>query len=285
MKKLPYPPFSFEDAYQASLDNVGVGTDLYTRLLFEKQLILDNEDKYKQKAESLCLHTFQCARHGHSEDKIVGDVTKDDLKILYETYFLKESTAARDIYEAIKASTGGVCPICGFGSVHTLDHYLPKSRYHLFSVLPINLVPACRDCNTGKGSSVISQPEMLSIHPYFDDSMFFDERWIRGTVRHDTIPIVTYSVYPPATWSALSKERVETHFVAFGLGDAFSVQATTEMTTAIETVRGLLPIMEEGGVSGHFHRISQCHQPNSWRSIFYITLAEDDWFCRGGFLD
>ena len=39
------------------------------------------------------------------------------------------------------------CPFCGIGTVSTLDHYLPKSKYPALAITPKNMIPACRDCN------------------------------------------------------------------------------------------------------------------------------------------
>lgn len=61
------------------------------------------------------------------------------------------------------------CPMCGYGQVLTLDHYLPKDAYPEFSILPLNLVPACSDCNNFKSNFIRSTEGARFIHPYFDD--------------------------------------------------------------------------------------------------------------------
>jgi len=48
----------------------------------------------------------------------------------------------------------GCCPYCGLPSNITLDHYLPKSigAFPEYSVLSLNLVPACTPCQTKKSN-------------------------------------------------------------------------------------------------------------------------------------
>jgi hypothetical protein len=54
--------------------------------------------------------------------------------------------------ELISATKHGLCPPCGRGSVATLDHHLPKTRFPEFSAFGPNLVPACDNCNRAKGT-------------------------------------------------------------------------------------------------------------------------------------
>lgn len=60
-----------------------------------------------------------------------------------------------------------ICPYCNINSIATIDHYMPKDCFPEYSVLPINLVPCCRDCNHLKWEEwrMTSRPT-LSI--YFD---------------------------------------------------------------------------------------------------------------------
>lgn len=43
------------------------------------------------------------------------------------------------------------CHYCGINMVDTFDHYLPKSLFPEYSVMPINLFPCCAQCNRKKG--------------------------------------------------------------------------------------------------------------------------------------
>ena len=76
------------------------------------------------------------------------NITTKEMEKLYEQNFVA-SKVGRRIYDSILNSVeDNICPYCSQRLIKTLDHYLPKSIYPYFSVTPINLVPACRDCNT-----------------------------------------------------------------------------------------------------------------------------------------
>lgn len=65
------------------------------------------------------------------------------------------------------------CPICDCSFAYsqaTLDHILPKSKFPIFSITPINLVPTCYNCNMRKNDKIPSKV----LNPYFHDYFVFD---------------------------------------------------------------------------------------------------------------
>lgn len=64
-----------------------------------------------------------------------------------------------------------VCPMCGSMHSGTLDHYLPKNGFPIFSVFSKNLVPACK-CNSKRSETLLGpNPGERILHPYFDDCL------------------------------------------------------------------------------------------------------------------
>lgn len=59
------------------------------------------------------------------------------------------------------------CPYCGRKGLGTIDHYLPQDQFAVFSVYSPNMVPACHQCQSKKGSRYSSQTER-PIHPLLD---------------------------------------------------------------------------------------------------------------------
>lgn len=91
-----------------------------------------------------------------------------------------------------------VCPMCGSMHSGTLDHYLPKNVYPIFSVFSKNLVPACK-CNS-KRSEILLGPKIGEriLHPYFDCCL--GERLV--SARFDClgpVPKVSLALIPPIT--------------------------------------------------------------------------------------
>jgi len=282
MNKLPPPHYSVRDAYVCCLTDVQDTNLVYKNdmegilpnIIFEGAL-------YRQRAVVPELHLFPYASYALGTQIIINGITKNNLVALYGDYFSKSGTSSRNIYDYIRASSFGICPFCSFGNVTTLDHYLPKARYPLFSVTPDNLVPACADCNKGKGSSVLITAEEQSLHPYFSDSKFYNDIWITAKIEHTLPPSVAYLADPPPSWDDSSKQRALNHFKDFDLGNRFAIQAGLNLKSATTTVETLFPILGIDGVKAHFKNIATNEPPNSILGTLYRALSEDDWFCYG----
>ena len=105
-----------------------------------------------------------------------------DIKNYYPKYHVGKS-----LYEyrvRMENSVEKRCPICdcsfGYSQV-TLDHILPKSKFPIYSITPINLVPTCYNCNMRKNDIVPSKV----LHPYFHGFSTFDYLSVNINVNED----------------------------------------------------------------------------------------------------
>ena len=63
-----------------------------------------------------------------------------------------------------------MCPICQSVKATTFDHYLPQSKYQLFAVHPLNLIPCCTVCNGHKLKNLFDDSqERLFWNAYLDN--------------------------------------------------------------------------------------------------------------------
>src|SRR5262245_19880217 len=77
-----------------------------------------------------------------------------EMVAVYDNRLVKKTAPGRRIYDKIFTSApNDKCPLCGHRNVKTLDHYLPKALFPALTVTPINLIPACSDCNKAKLST------------------------------------------------------------------------------------------------------------------------------------
>lgn len=156
---------------------------------------------------------------------------------IYESKFVKGT--GRPYYDKyMSLPTNGKCPFCGIGTVSTLDHYLPKSKYPALAITPKNMIPACRDCNLGKKRTFSPQnSEEEPLHPYFDDV----EQDIWLSVRFEVAGkelVPTYFVRKPVAWNDLLFRRVENHMVLYNLYTSYAVHAA-EMKLQADRVYGM----------------------------------------------
>ncbi|WP_282361074.1 HNH endonuclease [Pseudomonas sp. PS01300] len=212
---------------------------------------------------------------------VVGDITKAEMVRLYEYYMVKREPG-RSIYNAILISAEESCPLCGgIGHAKTLDHYLPKANYPLLTVLPYNLVPACRDCNTEKGNPIITDAAEQLIHPYYDQACFYDDTWVVAEVTHESPCAIKFSACPPEQWLPLNKSRANRHFEFFSIARRYGIRAGEELGTLVDQRRGFLKTFSPEQFSLYLKSVAESPTlfPNHWRKVMYLALAEDEWFC------
>ncbi|XYJ10294.1 HNH endonuclease [Telluria sp. B2] len=222
-----------------------------------------------------------------NDEVIVGAVTKKEVKSLYSYYMVDNGMPARVFYNALIASApNGICPLCGAGYAITLDHYLPKSKFPFFSILPCNLVPACRDCNTGKSSAVALSAAEQSLHPYYDHGSFVSDQWLFAEIKHSIPPSVRYYAKAPGAWSPTDQLRVVSHFESLKLGARFSVLAANELASLRTLLIDFVAPVGQAAIQQHLRARAMSEtaiHKNSWKAAMFQALSNDPWYCETGF--
>lgn len=266
-----------------SVSNVEVRGRL-SALVSDIQLAADD---YLYKAENRELYSLTPNDCGNDE-LVVGNVTKNELKGVYSTHMVGMKKPARQIYESLMANAPlGKCPFCGVGVASTLDHYLPKTKFPQFSVLPHNLVPSCKDCNTGKSTKVPSFIGKQSLHPYFDHGVFITDQWLFAEVFRTTPATISFYVDSPAGWDDVSKDRVRAHFECFKLNKLYSVEACNQLASLRNMLIDLSESTNSETVRYHLQLEAKAYKNvhvNSWQTALYQALSENDWYYEGGYI-
>jgi hypothetical protein len=259
---------------------------LRTRLNLVTNNVVAAAQDYEQRAVGKQLYTIP-PNNSRNDDVVIGAVTKKELKDLYSTHMVGENKPARATYDQLLAEAPlGRCPFCGLGQATTLDHYLPKAKYPLVAVVPVNLVPACKDCNTGKSTAVATTENEQCLHPYFDHQHFITEQWLYAEIRATTPATIKFFVEPPVHWDMTSRQRVQSHFKDFKLATRYSSVAGEQLACLRGTLNQRFQTLGGDGVKQHLeieaNSYSEVHI-NSWQTAMFQALAASDWYCNGGF--
>lgn len=263
------PLIAYSTCYSSFRDKTTI-----IRFSYINNFIDTQSNQYEQNANSKNLYTFV------PHINVSATILKDDMVTLYDNNMVKNKEG-RKIYDKLMLLAPlNRCPFCGIGTVTTLDHYLPKTEFPTFSVLPYNLVASCKDCNTGKLASYATTENTQTIHPYYDD--FTSEQWLYARVLQP-LKIVFY-VNPPMTWSQVNKDRVQSHFDNYKLDTRFSVEAsnvladlrTEFMMFNLTSLDIKLELQKKASVYYSSHK-------NSWQTALYQALSQNQWYCDGGF--
>lgn len=111
-----------------------------------------------------------------------------------------------------------ICPYCDRHEIETngvsIDHFLPKSKYPLFSIYPKNLVMACPVCNERiKGDRI----ELPIFHPYYDEvANFFKFKLVNEEIQISLVKGIN-SLNEKKTTNFLSLFKIKTRFNEGGM--------------------------------------------------------------------
>lgn len=275
MRALKHPTATPDETYLTCVNSIS-NENLRSRLKALVNSVNIAANEYLIKGNDNTLYTIP-ANNGGNDDLVLGNVTKKELKDVYSTHMVGFNKPARSIYDSILyGAPFNRCPFCGVGQVSTLDHYLPKSKYPLLSVTPPNLIPCCKDCNTGKSSDIAQTKGQQSLHPYFDKEYFFNEQWIFADVIPTTPETVNFFVKAPDHWDQISKERVQSHFQDFNLARRFSIESANEIasqqyffeTQKNRNIHDLISLLNEYADSNYRNQV------NSWKTAFYQAFSK-----------
>lgn len=255
--------------------------DLRTRLNGIALDVANAALDYEAKANSANLFTIP-THAGNNASVVLGGVTKGELKSVYTQHMVGAGKPARVTYEELRNLTK-LCPLCGFGHVRTLDHYLPKAKYPLYSVLPSNLVPSCGDCNTGKLASSANSAGEQSIHPYFDPTHFFSEQWLFAEVKQTAPVTVDFFAAPPNSWDIVSQIRAAAHLKNFNLSARFSVQSADQLAILRYELSRFPDVASRHEHLRQYAESCKSVHKNSWQTAFHQALANSAWYCEIGF--
>lgn len=284
MLKLNQPAYSYVQTMASCREGITGNANLLQKLDSEIGLLQVSADSYVASASQGELYTLQSTpNHRNCDPIVIGSLKKSELLKLYSTYFVKSGKPGRRIYDYLLAAANEQCPFCGgIGRPRNLDHYLPKAHYPQFSVLPVNLVPSCRDCNMdGKGEAFAGNEEEQILQPYLDNDRYFNEQWVfaRYIAGINAEPgVIEYFVRPPEHWNDIQKNRVEKHFIDFELGLRFSKEAGPRLITYLAQIQGLTRIPLDLGVAKRTilqPAIDSASFPNHWERVMCLALMND----------
>jgi hypothetical protein len=221
MWPLEKPLHSARYAYTTCISRVR-NPGLAVRLAAATTTVVNASAAFDQAAARGSLHQIPSAA------AVAPDITTEEMGKVYTQRMAKDGSPGRDIYDEIFGSSPqGRCPLCAQRPVATIDHHLPKAHYPALAVAPLNLVPACSDCNKAKLDAIPTRAEEVALHPYYDD--LGDDVWLVARVVERRPTALRFGVEVPAAWSPVMAARVLHHFRSLGLAALYASEAAEEL--------------------------------------------------------
>jgi hypothetical protein len=282
MRRLQKPTLQAIDVFDGCLTGIA-DQELANRFLAARPAINAQFLEYEVKAAAHALDSFVPCEWGKKEQIVVGDLRKSELVDLYSSQMANKKGEGRPYYDQLMMLAPlGICPFCGFGHASTLDHFLSKAFFPTFSVLSVNLIPACKDCNTGKGASAVG-PNEQTVHPYFENEIIDTDAWLFAEVLQTRPATIRYYVNTPVTWPLDLSNRIVKYFKELDLARRFSVQASPEIIEISELMDMLVSLDTRRAHLATMAQIERTKRKNSWKAPMYEALAASDWYLAAGY--
>lgn len=255
-------------------------SNVKTEILNSNQLFENAEIELEESISKNELHKLL-------ENNEINDILDaDELNKLYTGRLVNLKNKGRVHYDRIFLSAkNGKCPLCAQRIVRTLDHYLPKSKYPLYSVIPINLIPSCTDCNKDKLVDTPTKSEEETLHPYYDDVE--NEEWLKMKILSNNPFSIEFYVQPSLMWSDLLNKRIDFHFKTFLLNKLYCIHAKEEFNNIKGQLDNLFTKLGTEDLKAHLldcYRSRLKISKNSWQTAFYECLSTNEEFLDGAFL-
>jgi len=271
MKKIIKPSFLVEDIFD---DCVSSFRDITVKNHYNS--IRNNVIVESQQLE---IDFISKTTHYVASNLVIGTipVTKDDMIRLYDEKLVK-STLGRSYYDKIMLlAPDSKCPYCGVRNVRTLDHFMAKSLYPVFSVTPINLSPCCSDCNKDKKSLLYSSFIDTPINPYYDD--YNNDEWLYSSFKiKNNRPIFSFFTKMPSTWTLQDIQKIKNHCNLFKLFDLYQIEANSEYAGKLLFLKKYKIQMKPQNLREYFKDMYLSHKNadlNCFQTAMYRSLMID----------
>ena len=217
----------------------------------------------------------------------VDDLQDADLKRNYRVLRDRQ----KQVYQwLLNRTPWGTCPMCNERTAATIDHYLPASKWPEFSILPLNLVPACSDCNQDKRDHHEASGHPLFVHHYVDpveahgQFLFADVDVTNGLVD------VVFRLAINDSMPQAVAHRIGSQYERLGFATFFRTRALHETASRLLSIR---MDVDDGASPGSVrHDLLRDRGSwaataglNHWKCATLEALAASDEICRGEFAD
>lgn len=304
MKRLSEPPYCFKEVLNKCLD--GIKRDkIKTDLLKTTKTLIPMESQYHKFGKEGNLCKFPTFDELDIDTSINPELNRERLASLYAGNLRSMTKPAREVYNKIISSARRQrCPFCGgLGTPKNIDHFLPIAHFPQLSVLPLNLIPSCRDCNMGeKGDGYATEPGKQILHPYLDKDIFYTKQWVFAQYLINDIsdPIepaaIIYIAAPPHKgWTLVDAQRAIKHFSDFDLASRYSDRASDHLSEIISQRNSFYKDNRKFLTSDQLEKefvktfltpvINSDLFENHWKKVMYKCLSKSRSFLRGRTVD
>lgn len=206
------------------------------------------------------------------------------LDAIYNSYDLtQKGRTLQNVRDDLKkAAPNKKCTYCGIGTPNTLDHYLPRSTYKIFSIHTHNLIPVCQECNRKKDTLASTNACEQFLHAYFHQ---LPESTVLYAKLHVLNPgfFFEFSILGGNPQWEKTISRVKFQFSFLNLNSDFQEEATTFMFDNRVAFEGFFSTDKlNDHLAQNYLRAIQGYGINHWKTAIWRSLLQSEDFYKNG---
>ena len=200
-------------------------------------------------------------------------LTNEDYKELFSKFRDRKKEVITNYIKEIKTKTKRKCIFCQKRTgADAIDHFLPQTKYDLFTITPINLMPICSTCNGIKKEYVKE-----FYHPYFSE--INSESLVKCKLviecdcqgKYNLIP--SFRFQPSFNLSNTMNERTKNAFDGLRLEDRYADMATEIIDENIDNWVSTLEEEGEDALVKHLDRILKSNMKSGSYTINSVNVS------------
>lgn len=207
-----------------------------------------------------------------------------DMNWFYENR-LRRSRRGRTVWVSIIDLAGRLCPFCHLAKPRTIEHSFPQSTYPRLAVEPLNLVPACRDCNSERNAG----HGTITVSPYFDNWVV-DNPWLRADVIDSFHPedlrfsVTRHPAFDNDQWDALTQFVEDVDLLDRYVG--LAIEAFSEFVIGLQNTHPRPSVSQaEPSLLDKVDSHRATYGDNRWQTVafeaWHRSAASIDWASAG----
>ena len=196
-------------------------------------------------------------------------------------YYIGRLTAT--IIATQSAHVRANCPYCGLSVPDTIDHYLPKTEFPEYSILPINMIPSCSTCNRIKNEEWVENGVRSCINFYYDS--FIKYKYLHTIISfkdgNTNFPTITCKLVQPLELVNDEFNIVKSHYKKLKLLKKYETSCESEVSNIYQEISDAKEVdlgQHKKALERRKVALEKNLGINHWRTSLYQALAASNEF-------
>lgn len=209
----------------------------------------------------------------------LSDSQKEELCSLYSYKAKKFRELRRTLTVDEQNRPHETCPYCTIGPINSFDHFLPQSEFAELSDNPLNLIPACTECNGHKNNVWRKNGGSLFLNLYTDDIPEQQYLFVALNIDGQSVDAQFEVQNPNAIIEDTLFDKIAYHYEKLELCHRFRMQREEVLSPLANEIHSLHSILDDSQIIQvvylHIENERRRYGFNYWKAILMEEVCRN----------